>query len=194
MSSFAWASQARPDAPVAVLLPGSGYPVQGPLLHRCAEILAAQGWHVEAVVWTVDEAAQADPYSFVNAAVEAAFDSAPPSRQRLVVAKSFGTFALPWAIENDVSGVWLTPVLTAGAVRGALERASERHLAVGGTGDALWRVEGLTPAGADVMTIAGANHSLEIADDWKESLAAQARVFDAVARHVESLSPPHRAS
>ena len=38
-------------------------------------------------------------------------DQAPDDQPVLVVAKSLGTLALPWAVERGLPGVWLTPLL-----------------------------------------------------------------------------------
>ena len=42
---------------------------------------------------------------------DTALDQAPDDQPVLIVAKSLGTPALPWAVERGLPGVWLTPLL-----------------------------------------------------------------------------------
>ncbi|WP_423920530.1 hypothetical protein ACPEEZ_14430 [Frigoribacterium sp. 2-23] len=191
------ADTAQAARPVAVLLPGTGYTVQAPLLSWCGRLLAERGWHVEPVSWTIpadlDQApdpdqAVAQQREFVEHALEAAFASAPPASRRLVVAKSFGSWALPWAVAHDVPGVWLTPVLVEPGIRDALSRASSAHLALGGGADPLWRPDLLTAPEARVETIPEADHALALPrSGWRDSYEVQRRAFELVDAHVARL-------
>ncbi len=126
----------------AVILPGgSGYTVDHPLLWWTAQVLAENGWRVVIVRWTIDDAARADPTAFVADAAEHALDLAGPAERTLIVGKSFGTFAVPWAAEQGWPGVWLTPVLTRPEIANALLDSSTPGLLVGGTADELWDSE-----------------------------------------------------
>ncbi len=189
MHSRVLAAADRADAPVAVLLPGVGYTVQGPLLYWSAQLLAERGWHVQGVEWTIDAAVGEDPVPFVERAVIAAFEAAPTASQRLIVAKSFGSFALPFAQREGIPGVWLTPVLTSGIVREALVEASDVHLAVGGDADEMWLPDAVASSRAHLVTVPGAGHSLTVAGGWRESIDAQTGVFDRIAAHLDSLEP-----
>lgn len=102
----------------------------------------------------------------------------------MIVAKSLGTHALPWARQHRVPGVWLTPVLTDPLIRSALADAGPEDLAIGGDRDELWLPESLAGTAAHLVTVPGANHSLEIEGDWRASLAAQSDVFTAIAIHL----------
>lgn len=186
MSSFVRARSNSENPPVAVLLPGVGYTVKGPLLHWCAEMLSQEGWHVQGVEWTVDASALNDPQSFVEDAVAEAFDAAPPSSRRLIVAKSFGCFALPWARRNDIPGIWLTPVLTSADMQLGLLNASVDDMAIGGDADALWLPETVAESRANVISVPKADHSLVIPGDWRGSLAAQTAVFESIANHLRT--------
>lgn len=188
MSSTVVAAASSPDAPAAVLIPGAGYTIQAPLLYWCGRLLAERGWHVEGVEWTMDSAAAEDPVRFVENAVQAAFDAAQPSSRRLIVAKSFGCFALPWALQNGIPGVWLTPVLTSDSVRSALSDAPPSDLAIGGDADEMWQPDAVANSRARLVTLAGANHSLTLPGDWRGSLDMQATVFATVASHIDSLT------
>lgn len=186
MSSFVMARSNSDSPPVAVLLPGVGYTAKGPLLHWCAELLSQAGWHVQGVEWTVDASALSDPKSFVEKAVAEAFNAAPPSSRRLIIAKSFGCFAAPWAHRNGVPGVWLTPVLTNEDVQLALIDASAADIAIGGEADELWLPETIADTRANVISVPKADHSLTIPGDWRGSLSAQAAIFESIANHLRT--------
>ena len=185
MSSFVRAESSLEKPPVAVLLPGAGYTVMGPLLYWCAELLAQAGWHVQGVEWKLDDHALNDPHAFVENAVANAFADAPTSSRRLIVAKSFGCFALPWARSNDIPGIWMTPVLTDERVFRALIEASPADLTIDGGADPVWMPEAIAATRATVLSVPNANHSLTIPGDWRASLEAQQTVFESIAEHIE---------
>ena len=187
MTSYAWARAESADAPVAVLLPGVGYTVQAPLLYWCATLLAERGWHVQAVDWTVDDVARAHPLPFVERAVAEAFDACPPGPRRLIVAKSFGTYALPWARREGVAGVWLTPLLGEQPVRRALRAATAADLAIGGDRDAFWQPDSVAGTAARLIPVPGAGHALTLPGDWRASLELQAGILAEIERHLDAL-------
>ncbi len=185
MSSHLPAGSQPGSASVAVLLPGVRYTAQAPLLYWCGQMLSALGWHVEAVEWTIDEAALEDPQRFVELAVDVAFDAAPEAARRLIVAKSFGTYALPWARRRGIPGVWLTPILTDDAILQGLRGATSADIAIGGTADRFWLPDAIEDTEARLISVPGANHSLEIPGEWSRSLAVQNDIFLHIARHLE---------
>lgn len=115
-----------------VLPGGSRYTARSPLLHWTTAALVERGWQVGAVEWTITAAECSRPQEFVSGIAEAAFAEGPASMARLVIGKSFGCHALPWAIERGVPGAWLTPVVTDEPIRVALAIAGPEHLAIGG--------------------------------------------------------------
>lgn len=172
-----------PDHPVgrAVVLPGgSGYTIDHPLLWWTCQMLAENGWLVTAVRWEIDEAARADPVAFVGQAAQQALDRAGPADRTLIVGKSFGTFAAPWAAEQGWPGVWLTPVLTETSVAAALLDGGAPGLLVGGTADDLWDSEVARKSGLDVLEIGGADHILYTDGDWSGSFDDLRRTLEAV--------------
>jgi hypothetical protein len=170
--------------PLVLVLAGAGYGQQAPLLWWTNEIALASGCEVVAPRWHVDDAAGVDPVGFVETAVASALGDRLPD---LVVAKSFGCFALPWALRNDVPGVWLTPVLTHDDVAAALARATDAHDAIGGGDDTMWRPERASGTRARLQTVAGTDHSLQVPGDWRRSQRLQADVFDVVERRITAL-------
>ena len=174
---------------MAVLLPGAGYPANGPLLHWSAALAVEQGWHVQALDWTITGQARKAPEEFVELAVERAFADAPTATSRLVIAKSFGTYALPWAVRHGIPGIWLTPVLSEPALSDALGRAGSTHLAIGGDRDSMWLPQNVQNSAAQMFTVSGADHSLELESGWRDSIDAQCEVLERVSRHIGHLRP-----
>lgn len=175
---------ATAEAPVAVLVPGSRYGVQAPLLYWCAHMLVQHGWHVKTVEWVPGTEPGENPQSFVETAVSGAFAAMPHAPNRLIVAKSLGTYALPWAQRNGIPGVWLTPVLSSAAIRRALLGATAADLAIGGGSDELWMPASVAGTQAHLITVPDADHALTIAGDWKRSLAVQSRIFTDISLHL----------
>ncbi|QQD76904.1 hypothetical protein I8920_03860 [Curtobacterium sp. YC1] len=174
------------DRPLVLVLAGAGYGQQAPLLWWSRQIAVSSGCDVVAPAWSVDEAAAAGPVPFVEAAVGSALGDRLPD---LVVAKSFGCFALPWAIRHEVPGVWLTPVLTHYDVATALAAATDAHDAVGGGEDPLWRPGRASGTAARLQTITGADHTLQVPGDWRRSQQLHADVLDVVERRIAALRP-----
>ncbi|MCJ0700622.1 hypothetical protein FRIG_05670 [Frigoribacterium faeni] len=185
MSSFTWPGSAQQEtAPVAVILPGTGYTAKAPLLYWSAVLLCEQGWRVRAVEWDVNPQAADESQADVERELQQAGDAAG-GRVDLVVAKSFGTLGLPWAVAHAVPGVWLTPVLTDAVIFDALVRASAAHLAVGGSRDPLWSPAMRLKTDAVVQTMEGADHSLLLADDWHGSLDLHKQLYEVIAEHAK---------
>ncbi len=150
-----------------------------------ARAIAEQhGAEVVAPAWKVDAAAKDDPVVFVERQVADALDGRRPD---LVVAKSFGCFALPWAVRDGVDGVWLTPVLTHPAVVGALTAAGPGSLAVGGSADPMWLPSAVGTTRAGLHTVDGADHALEVRGDWRRSQRLQADVLALVDERIATL-------
>lgn len=170
--------------PLVLVLPGAGYGQQAPLLWWTRAIAEQRGVEVVAPTWTVDAAAKDDPVAFVEHQVAGALDGRRPD---LVVAKSFGCFALPRAVRDGVDGVWLTPVLTHSAVVGALAAAGPGSLAVGGSADPMWLPTAVATTRAGLHTVDGADHALEVRGDWRRSQRLQADVLALVDERIATL-------
>lgn len=171
-------------SPLVLVLAGVGYGQQAPLLWWTDAIARQAGCTVVAPGWTVDEAGHADPVGFVLGHVGSALAGRRPD---LVVAKSFGCSALPWAVAEAIPGIWLTPVLTEDAVRDALAAADDTHLAVGGSADPMWRPDRVPGTRARLRTVDGAGHALEVTGDRRRSQRLQTEVLEAVSARVADL-------
>jgi hypothetical protein len=150
------------------------------MLHWPARLLASAGWRLAVVSWSPETEGGADPVAFVERALQqAAGDDLPD----VLLTKSLGSLAAPWAAEHDVPGIWLTPLLTEERVLAALRTMDDRSIAVGGSADRHWRSGALEGAALEVLEVPGADHSIEL-PDWRASLEAQSQVFERLAAHV----------
>jgi hypothetical protein len=189
-------TMAAPHGGRVLMLPGRGYSCEMPLLHRTTRALQASGWRVLQASWELGDL-PSDPRSFVTEVAQRLQDAATPPDPAaapeaatrpdavagphgapvVVVAKSLGTHAAPWAAERGYPAAWLTPVPTDPGVRAALQDYPAASLVVGGTADPLWEV-GFAGSGR-VMQIDGADHSLEL-PDWRATIEIHREVAEAV--------------
>lgn len=169
---------------VVLVLPGAGYSWQAPLLYWSITALVNAGWRVFVTDWerritTLDEGR-----ACVHDALQL-FRKETGASPDLIVGKSLGTLALPWAVENGVPGVWLTPLLAEPTIVEALRIADDRHLAIGGTADHSWRPDNVGRSRAIIRSIPGGDHKLEIGGArWSESAAAQLPLVEQVVIHA----------
>jgi hypothetical protein len=91
-----------------------------------------------------------------------------------------GTLALPWAVENDLPGVWFTPLLREGALMTAARESQQPTLLVGGTADEHWQRPVDVGPHLTVVELPGADHGLQQPGDWRRSLLEQVEIFDRV--------------
>ena len=180
---------AQPDRPLgtAILLPGRMGGIATPLMHWPAALLTQMGWSVLGVTWDEDRLAREGAASNVRRYAEAALERAPSDQPVVLVAKSLGTLALPWAVENHVPGVWLTPLLQDTAVVTAVGGAQQPTLLVGGTNDPHWRPPAVAGAGVTLLELPDADHGLQQPADWRRSVLDQVEIFDRIARLAEQI-------
>ncbi|MGZ4599025.1 MAG: hypothetical protein ACXVYY_17210 [Oryzihumus sp.] len=168
---------------VATILPGRAYAPGFPLLRYCVMLLVHRGWSVREVCWEHGDRATPDQAARESAR---ALDQVS-ARQHLVVAKSLGGSALPYAVERGLPGVWLTPVLTVPAVAEAVARLTAPSLVVGGTADQFWDSHADIGPGARVLELSGADHALEHGTDVHRALGTLRQVVDTVTTFLDEL-------
>jgi hypothetical protein len=172
---------------VALILPGAAYTVQAPLLYWTVRALGAAGWDIWGIDWhsDIDESVRQDMRGFVESAVTRA-EELMPEPPKLVVAKSLGTFALPYFADHEIRAAWLTPILTDPAVAHALAGISRgAHLGVGGSADPAWRPDLVGATKARLTTIDGAGHGLDVpSDEWRSAANSQLGVIEQVVDHL----------
>jgi hypothetical protein len=174
-----WFGQPDDMLGTAIVLPGRMLGIATPLLHWPAALLTQCGWSVLHVEWDEDGLTRGEA-SHVRQCADAALDRAARDRPVLVVAKSLGTLALPWAVENGLPGVWLTPLLRDGNVMTAVGAVQQPTLLVGGTADPHWQVPAGTGPGITIIELPGADHGLQQPGDWRRSLLDQVEIFDRI--------------
>lgn len=200
MSFDTHVSDGDPDR-VAVILPGRGYTTDMPLLWYARTVLGFQGWTVHTVEWPTDlpprqagdiAAAAIDQARATQGSHQTA-QSGGPARC-LIIGKSLGSFALPVAVERDLPGIWLTPLLFEPAVASAAQKLGPRHLLIGGTDDAsTWDADLAHHSGAQLLEIPGADHALQVAKDLDRTLASLERVVDAINAFALEITQPIEA-
>ncbi|WP_432492816.1 alpha/beta fold hydrolase [Kineococcus gypseus] len=166
---------------MATVLPGRGYSCEAPLLHYTRLLLRTRGWTVRTVRWPIPPT----PEQLLDLAPDLL--DAMHARTHLVVAKSLSTRLLPLAVQRDLPGIWLTPLLREPAVRDAAERASAPTLLIGGTADPYWDPDTARRSGQQVVEVTGADHSMEIAGDLDASLRVLQTVLTAVGDLLDDL-------
>ncbi|MBP2415340.1 hypothetical protein ACFFOM_02825 [Microlunatus capsulatus] len=178
MTVTPWFAQPEEPLGTALLLPGRQAGIATPLLHWPASLLTETGWSVLGVSWDEARLEEAGAAREVRRCAEAALARAQPGRPVLVVAKSLGTLALPWAVEHGLPGVWLTPLLQDAAVATSAAEARVDTLLVGGTADAHWRLP--AAVGPGVVEVPDAGHGLQEVGQWRRSVLRQLEVFDRI--------------
>lgn len=170
----------------AFLLPGTGYTAQAPLLYWAAEALNEAGYSVVVISWEGDPTATSDPDGYVARHIETAVEE--HGTPTLIIGKSFGTLALPYAVASDIAGIWLTPVLTHDLINDALQNASSQHLAIGGTADPMWEPAGDLVTQAGCVAIPDADHSLLIPGaPWRTNFSLHEMILHQVNDHLDRL-------
>jgi hypothetical protein len=186
-------SKPSKTAPVALILPGAGYTVQGPLLYWPVLAMTRAGWDVWSINWHADVQGPApkDIGQFVEDAVSQALHEMPDA-PTAVVGKSLGTYALPHFLDWEIQAAWITPILSDARIAEAARRASDRHLFVGGTADPTWRPEEISNAHTETIVVEDGNHSLEVPDtEWRHSATGQLEILG---RLIDHLNPPAEGS
>ena len=174
---------------VAVLLPGARYLPLAPLLWFAREAAQAHGWSV-LQVWDEFDRTQ-DPDRWVTDRLEAALAHVGQVRDRLVIAKSLTSLALPATAAAEIPGVWFTPLLKREVVRTALEAVRVPTLVVGATADPTWDADLVANLeNVEVVEIDGSNHSLVHATDPARSIDYLRTVTQRVGSFIERLSRP----
>ncbi|MCP4968573.1 MAG: hypothetical protein GY926_25495 [bacterium] len=116
---------------------------------------------------------------------EAALEHVGNLSDRLLITKSLTSFALPYAVELGLPGIWLTPLLNQPEVRTALAASAAPTLAIGGSADPTWDPEfatGLT--NVEVLEIEGADHGLQLPGDPLASIDALGLVTKTIGAFV----------
>lgn len=178
----------------AIILPGAGYSAQAPLLWYSRRAALAAGRNVLVVTDAFDRETD-DPVRWVEERVQATFDHVRGQDSHpLLIAKSMSSLAAPFAAQERLPGVWLTPLIDADGttienqVLVGLRAGTAPRLLVGGSDDPTWSARvASTLSNAEVLELPGADHSLEVPEDVAASLANLRTVTEAVGRFLAEL-------
>ena len=199
-----WHVDERPQhvARRVLVIPGVAYSCDRPLLNWASVIAHQRGWWVQQAQWELTSSSNQD--DVIARTLEMLDHDAPEADQTLILAKSMGSRAAAAASANGWSGIWLTPLLDVAEVNAALIEYHAPCLVAGGSADPHWvpdenlDIKGITregvihgsfdPQGTTWVSVAEANHSLEITDDWRASQAVQRGLFELVDRFFTFLS------
>lgn len=168
---------------VATVLPGRAYTPHMPLLHYTRLVLADYGWTVQEVWW--DQVADADNTSVMDVARSAVV--AAGEAHHLFVGKSLGSKAMPLAVERNLPGIWLTPLLATPTVAQAASTLNAPSLFIGGTGDSTWAGGPGERDNVRAVEFEGADHCLEIPGDAAESVRILSEVVGNVVGFIGGL-------
>jgi len=163
-----------------VILPGSRYTPDGPLLFFAAQTAMMRGWDVRQVWWDVPSlSSDADEVAWVGDQLDAAVDGY--DGRVLVVAKSLGTLAAARAAVHGYPAAWLTPLLSEPDAAAVLRSYPAEQLVVIGSEDPYLRRDVLEGLPGQQLVVPG-DHVLRVPGDPSAMVAAHerfVRVLDA---------------
>ena len=168
---------------LALVLPGRAYPPSAPRLDFARIPLVQHGFTVQQVWWDSTARGDEDVDAWVRRHVEVAL-AEEDADHVLLVGKSLGTRAAPYAAERGLDAIWFTPLLVEPSLVEAIAANAGRQLLVGGLADDLWDAavaRELAETGTDVLEVADADHAMGTDDAVRT-----AEIHLDVARAVES--------
>lgn len=168
---------------LVIVLPGAGYTTQAPLLYFTTGLFYNKGFDVLHINYTFSrqEMSALDERDFARD-IQLTIDNAIKDKKYnnyYVVAKSMGTKALSYLLENtifkDARLVWLTPLLQNDNVFNAMVNSDHKGLCIFGEKDSfcfiLERFEKLKDNQNLILKVVeGGNHSLELDKDPMNSI------------------------
>jgi hypothetical protein len=162
-----------------IVLPGSKYTPDGPMLFFAAQVALTRGWDVRQVWWEVPRfSSDAEEVAWVSAQLEAAVEGY--AGRVLVVAKSLGTLAASTAAARGYDAAWLTPLLTQPDLAEPLLSYPADQLVVIGTEDPYYSHDVLSELPGERVVVPG-DHILRVHGDPAAMVAGHdvfVRVFD----------------
>lgn len=180
----------EPSGPLvgrALLLPGANYNVRLHGLFWPTLTLLDHGWRITRAEWDGDEWSD-DRDGFISDVVQRLDAEAAPAPRTIVVGKSMGSLAIPWAAERGLHGIWLTPLLQLDHVRTALAQAPH-SLLVGGTADESWTPDATCGERHALVEIEGMNHGMFVGNRWRPSFAAMTRILESIEAFLREVGP-----
>lgn len=196
----------------ALVMPGTGYTCDRPLLYWAAQMLVQLHWHVDRldVHNTKDDLSEVTPVieasidEWRDSVVAQAAEAKDPCPRMLLIGKSLTTLAYEHARELGTPMVLLTPVLNPApfdpsgqriAVPGEHATTSTAMsaplppapLICAGTADRYYNAARAHALTDNVHEYLAANHSIEVPEDWRRSVGYLKDVIGAIERYADSL-------
>jgi hypothetical protein len=168
-----------PEVGRAVLLPGRGYTPAMPVLALVSDLLVDRGWAVREVWWEAPDGLS-PRRSAAWVADQARAAVAGWSGRPLLVGKSLGTLAAPYAAAEGLDAVWLTPLLGDKRVVKGIRRNRGRQLLVGGGADEAWIAPTAAALPGEVLELPEADHALAVKGDRLRTAAHRERIREAL--------------
>lgn len=163
-----------------IVLPGSKYTPDGPMLFFAAQVALMRGWEVRQVWWEVPQfGSDAEEVAWVGSQLDAAVDGFVG--RVLVVAKSLGTLAAPVAAARGYDAAWLTPLLTEPELAKPLLSYPAAQFVVIGSNDTFLSHDVLDALPGEHLVVAG-DHILRVPGD----AAAMVASHDSFVRSFEA--------
>lgn len=173
---------------VALILPGGGYGVEGPVLYYPAIAARRRGADLRRHAWTRQFSSGEAPVDFAVAEIGPIVEAAIRAGERpLIIAKSLSTSAAVIAARHGLPAIWLTPVLTWPSVVDGIRANAGPSLLVGGTGDSMWDATLARELSPHVCEIPGGDHSLLVDGPLSLSLDAMSTVTAAVEAFLDEI-------
>jgi hypothetical protein len=171
-----------------VVLPGTRYSTQAPLLWFAREVAAARGWSALEVLDSLPEGAE--PFGWARDRARRALDRAAAEASEVaVIGKSLASGAAGLVADRGVPAVWLTPLLNERRVADDLSRAARPALLIGGSADEAWTPDVLADNGLlQVVHLEGLDHGLERPGDPMASLGALRAVTARIDEFLDELA------
>lgn len=163
-----------------IVLPGSRYTPDGPMLFFAAQVALMRGWDVRQVWWEVPQfSSNAEELAWVGSQLGEAVDGY--AGRVMVVAKSLGTLAAPVAAVRGFDAAWLTPLLTESDVAQPLLSYPAAQFVVIGSSDPYFSQDVLDALPGEWLVVTG-DHVLRVPGDAAAMVASHdrfVRSFDA---------------
>jgi hypothetical protein len=170
-----------------IVLPGSKYTPDGPLLFFAAQVALMRGWNVRQVWWEVPPFnSDVEEVAWVGSQLDAALEG--HTGRVLVVAKSLGTLAAPVAAARGYDAAWLTPLLTEADVVEPLLSYPAAQFVVIGSSDPFFSQDVLDALPGERLVVAG-DHVLRVPGDAPAMVASHDRFVRSFDAWLSTLQP-----
>ena len=170
-----------------IVLPGSKYTPDGPMLFFAAQVALMAGWDVRQVWWEAPQFnSDADEVAWVGSQLDAALNDY--AGRVMVVAKSLGTLAAPVAAARGYDAAWLTPLLTESVVAEPLLSYPAAQFVVIGSSDPFLSQDVFDALPGERLIVAG-DHILRIPGDPAAMVASHDRFVRSFEAWLAKLQP-----